>query len=263
MKDVNILTSNGVNVAASLELFGDMATYDETVVDFLSGVEEKLSNIKKYKENGDMPNYAILVHSLKSDAKYLGLTSLAEISYQHEMDSKANNINAVYNNYDALMAEANRSISILKTYVGDTTPVPTVVAPVAATTIKDKTILVVDDSDIIRTFIQKIFNDNYHVMMAHDGKEAIDIIGTSAYENIVGVLLDLNMPNIDGFEVLNYFKENNLFMKIPVSIITGDDSRDTIGRAFTYPITDVLQKPFNERDIKRIIDKMIAFSNLS
>ena len=96
MKDVNILTNNGVNVAASLELFGDIATYDETVVDFLSGVEEKLSNIKKYKENGDMPNYAILVHSLKSDAKYLGLTSLAEISYQHEMDSKANNINAVY-----------------------------------------------------------------------------------------------------------------------------------------------------------------------
>ncbi len=262
MRDVNILTNNGVNVAASLELFGDMATYDETVVDFLNGVEEKISGIKKYKENGDMPNYAILVHSLKSDAKYLGLTALAEISFQHEMDSKANNINAVYNNYDALMAEANRSIALLKAYVGDMSPVPTVVAPVAAPVIKDKTILVVDDSDIIRTFIQKIFNDNYHVMMAHDGKEAIDVIGTSAYDNIVGVLLDLNMPNINGFEVLEYFKENNLFSKIPVSIITGDDSRDSIDRAFNYPITDVLQKPFNERDVKRILDKMLALSNL-
>ena len=262
MRDVNILTNNGVNVAASLELFGDMATYDETVVDFLNGVEEKISGIKKYKENGDMPNYAILVHSLKSDAKYLGLTALADISFQHEMDSKANNINAVYNNYDALMAEANRSIALLKAYVGDMSPVPAVVAPVAAPVIKDKTILVVDDSDIIRTFIQKIFNDNYHVMMAHDGKEAIDVIGTSAYDNIVGILLDLNMPNINGFEVLEYFKENNLFTKIPVSIITGDDSRDTIDKAFKYPITDVLQKPFNERDIKRIIDKMLALNNL-
>jgi CheY-like chemotaxis protein len=263
MKNVDLLKSNGIDVEHGLELLGDMETYDEILDEFLNGYDERITSMKEYKDSNDMPNYAILVHSLKSDAKYLGLTSLAEISYQHEMDSKANNINAVYNNYDALMAEANRSISILKTYIGDISPVPTVVAPVATTTIKDKTILVVDDSDIIRTFIQKIFNDNYHVMMAHDGKEAIDIIGTSAYENIVGVLLDLNMPNIDGFEVLNYFKENNLFVKIPVSIITGDDSRDTIDRAFTYPITDVLQKPFNERDIKRIIDKMIAFSSLA
>lgn len=263
MKDVNILTSNGVNVAASLELFGDMATYDETVIDFLAGVEEKLSNIKKYKEAGDMPNYAILVHSLKSDAKYLGLTALAEISYQHEMDSKANNINAVYNNYDALMNEAARIARILKAYSGEVSPIVATPVPAVSNVIKDKTILVVDDSDIIRTFVEKIFNDSYHVMMAHDGKEAIDIIGTSAYDNIVGVLLDLNMPNVNGFEVLNYFKENNLFAKIPVSIITGDDSRDTIDRAFTYPITDVLQKPFNERDVKRIIDKMISFYSIS
>jgi CheY-like chemotaxis protein len=259
MKDVNILTNNGVNVAASLELFGDMATYDETVVDFLDGAIEKLSNIKKYKEIGDMPNYAILVHSLKSDAKYLGLTALAEIAYQHEMDSKANNMNAVYNNYDALVAEASRAISVLKAYIGDVTPIPAVAIPTPAPVIKDKTILVVDDSDIIRTFIQKIFNDTYHVMVAHDGKEAIDVIGTSSYENIVGMLLDLNMPNVDGFEVLNYFKQNNLFVKIPVSIITGDDTRDTIARAFTYPITDVLQKPFNERDIKRIVTNIVNF----
>lgn len=258
MRDVNYLTSNGVNVESSLELFGDIATYDDTVLDFLNGVEEKLSDIKKYKEAGDMPNYAILVHSLKSDAKYLGLVKLAEISYTHEMDSKANNINAVYNNYENLILEANRIIKVLKTYMGDDTPLPDVVVIENKPVIKDKTILIVDDSDIIRTFIKKIFDDTYHVMVAHDGKEAIDVIGTSAYENIVGMLLDLNMPNINGFEVLNYFKENNLFNKIPVSIITGDDSRESIDKAFTYPIIDVLQKPFNERDIKRILEKMIS-----
>ncbi len=257
MRDSNILTSNGVDVASSLELFGDMATYDETVTDFLAGVTTKLADIEKYKVAGDMPNYAILVHSLKSDAKYLGLTKLAELAYNHEMQSKANDINYVYQNYDALVGEANRIINVLKTYMGEA--ITTTVAPAPA--VKDKTILVVDDSDVIRTFIQKIFDNNYLVLVAHDGKEALDIIGTNSYGNIIGMLLDLNMPNVNGFEVLDYLKNNNLFVKIPVAIITGDDSKETTTRAFNYPIVGVLQKPFNERDIRLVIEKMISINS--
>ena len=96
MKDVNLLTSNGVDVEKSLELFGDMEVYDETLEEFLSGVNQKISDIRRYKEASDMANYAILVHSLKSDARYLGFTNLAELSYNHEMASKSNNINYVY-----------------------------------------------------------------------------------------------------------------------------------------------------------------------
>ena len=95
--------------------------------------------------------------------------------------------------------------------------------------------------------------------MAHDGKEAIDILTTTVDNKISGILLDLNMPNIDGFEVLDYFKDNNLFTKYPVSIITGADDRSSIDRAFTYPIIDMLQKPFNERDVKRVVEKTVMF----
>ena len=81
------------------------------------------------------------------------------------------------------------------------------------------------------------------------------------FNNLIsGMLLDLNMPNINGFEVLSYFKHRGLFNKIPVSIITGDDSRDSIDRAFTYPIVDVLTKPFNERDVKRVVEKTLNFN---
>ena len=48
-------------------------------------------------------------------------------------------------------------------------------------------------------------------MIAKDGKEAIDIISVEEEGKIIGLFLDLNMPNIDGFAVLEYFKENNLF----------------------------------------------------
>ena len=65
-----------------------------------------------------MPNYAIQVHAMKSDSKYLGFTLLADLSYQHEMASKENNVDFVNNNYDNLINEANRIINIVKQYLG-------------------------------------------------------------------------------------------------------------------------------------------------
>ena len=205
MKDVNVLKSNGVDVDQSLELFGDMETYNETLEEFLANVDQKLSDIEKYKEASDMANYAILVHSLKSDSKYLGFTKLAELSYNHEMASKANNVEFVYVNYDILMNEAKRIVEVASSYLGREVNVK-VFSENTSNVQKDKTILVVDDSTIISNFVQKIFNDTYNVLIANDGKEALNIIATN--DNIVAMLLDLNIPNVNVFEVLDYFRNN-------------------------------------------------------
>lgn len=258
MKDVNLLISNGIDVNGSLDLFGDIATYNDTLKDFLDASTSKLNDIKKYKEASDMANYSILVHSLKSDSKYLGFTKLADLSYQHEMESKANNTDYIYANYDMLIEEASRVINIVRSYFGEE---QVVIAEKEIPTVKDKSILVVDDSNLICTFIDKVFNNNFEVIVASDGKEAIEVLENTSLDKLVGVLLDLNMPNVDGFAVLEYFKEKGLFAKIPVSIITGDDAKETITKAFTYPIVDILSKPFNERDVKRVIDKSIDFKN--
>ena len=77
---------------------------------------------------------------------------------------------------------------------------------------------------------------------------------------IVAMLLDLNMPNVNGFQVLEYFKANNLFDKIPVSIITGLGNEDFIKKAREYPIVDILRKPFNERDIKTVVEKTVKIN---
>ena len=69
------------------------------------------------------------------------------------------------------------------------------------------------------------------------------------------------MPGVDGFQVLDYFKANNLFSKIPVSIITSDNSIETRNRVFSYGVVDILVKPFNERDVKLVLDKTIYFND--
>ena len=249
MKDVNILKNNGVNVEKSLELFGDMETYDETLETFLNEIDEKINNIKQYKEIADMANYAILVHSLKSDAKYFGFDKLAEISYNHELESKANHIYYIYDHFDELMEELDRILNVVRQYFGKE-----IVKKEEVNIVKDKTILVVDDSLVISNFIKKIFNDKYNVVVAKDGMEAINNLNN---DSLVGMLLDLNMPNVNGFVVLEYMKKNDLFIKIPVSIITGVGNDDIIKKAFEYPVVDVLRKPFNEKDIKIVLEKTV------
>ncbi len=118
MKDVNILKNNGVDVDHGLELLGDMETYDEILEEFANGYEARMNELKQYKESSDMPNYAILVHAIKSDSKYLGFMTLAELAFQHEMESKANNVEFVNNNYDKLITEANRIINVVNQYLG-------------------------------------------------------------------------------------------------------------------------------------------------
>lgn len=120
-----------------------------------------------------------------------------------------------------------------------------------------KILLVVDDSSIITSFVNKIFKDEFNVISAKDGAEAIEAIRNNFDKEFVGILLDLNMPRYNGFQVLETFDKNNLFQKIPVCILTGDDTKDSLDKVFKYPIVDVLNKPFSESDIKTSINKLV------
>lgn len=257
MNDVNLLTNNGVNVSKSLELFGDMEMYDATLRDFLQLVDAKLANLKRYRETADLQNYANEVHSLKSDSSYLGFTTLADLAYQFELKAKANDIMYIYNNYQTLLNEAKRIIKVSKQYLGmDTTED---IMEDMTSVVKDEAILVIDDSNLVANFIKKIFDNKYDVYIANDGAKAIEIINSGNADRIKCCLLDLNMPNVNGFEVLDYFQKNNLFYKMPVSIITGNDTEDSVQNVFNYPVVDLLTKPFNERDIRRIIEKTLNY----
>lgn len=255
MRDKTLLINNGIDINKSLELFGDMEMYDETLSEFLESVDDKVNSLTLYKENSDMHNYAILAHSLKSDARYLGFTKLAELSLQHEIAGKDNNVDFVYSNFDDLIKEVKRIISIVCTYMGVNNNVK--INEHNDIISDDKVILVVDDSNLVQNFVKKMFDNSYKVIVASDGNEAINTINSDVNSKIIGMLLDLNMPNVDGFAVLDYMDKNNLFDKVPVAIITGVDTKDDISKAFMYPIIDVINKPFNEKNIKKVIERMI------
>ena len=264
-KNIEILKNNGVDVDKSLELFGDIATYNDTIGELITAIDKKIPELENYIKTGDMANYAIIVHSLKSDARYFGFMDLGEIAYDHELKSKENNLGYVNMHFEELKNKALEARSIVKKYLEDTEvqqPEPEIEPeePIEnEEKLTEKTFLVADDSTIVRSFIKKAFQGK-PVKVVEDGKEVINLIKTNE-DMVTGMLLDLNMPNVDGFEVLDLLKTNNLFAKIPVSIITGENGKETIDKAYKYRIVDILTKPFSENDLRRVVDKTINIIN--
>ena len=252
MYNTELLTSNGVNLQKSLELFGDMDTYNDTIKDFRNELGTKLNLIKEYKEKSDMANYAIQVHSLKSDARYFGFDTLADLAFEHETKSKANDIYYVSEHFNELISEAYKVSNIVNEYLGVDAPKLKVETPTA---IKDKSILVVDDSNVISTYLSSIFKDRYNIIIAKDGDEAIAKLSDPSL-NIQVMLLDINLPTVNGYEVLNYMKVNNID-KVNVAIVTGNDSKSVIEKVKGYRVGVIVEKPFNEASIKNAVDKLV------
>lgn len=126
------------------------------------------------------------------------------------------------------------------------------------------TLLIVDDDMITRNLLKKIFIDQYNIVMATNGEEAISILEDNSNrnmfesrDNIVGIFLDLVMPKMDGFGVLDYLNRNNYLSKIPVAIISGDYSKETRDRVYGYHIADMLEKPFNTEIIKHRVNNLV------
>ena len=265
MKNIKFLEDKGVDIKKSLELFGDIETYNETIGEYLVGIHTKINKLIEYMKTNDMPNYAITVHSMKSDSKYFGFTDLANMAYEHELKSKEGDYSYISSHINNLIGETNKAIIMIQEYMNgeEAENASENIEVDKKDTVNKKSILVVDDSNIIRNFVKRIFSDKYDVLMAIDGEEAIKIIKANEdNEFIEAILLDLNMPKVDGFAVLEYMRQNDLLNKMPVSIISGDSSKETIDKAFTYDIVDMLEKPFNDKTIKMVIDKTIMVKNM-
>lgn len=244
MNNIDLLKAYNVDIQAALELWGDMNSYNESLKEFKESLNSKLISLENYKNTNDLQNYAILAHSMKSEAKYLGFMTDAEVFLAHELNGKEGNIEFINNNFNTLRETIRKMATLLNNYFSE------------ESLINKKNILIADDSNIILNFLEKNMSSEYKVLRATDGSIAIQFLTN---HDIYAILLDLNMPSVDGFQVLSYLKENNLIDKIPVVIITGDDTEDTIKKAFSYPILDVLNKPFNDKSIEKILTSIQSF----
>ena len=115
--NVDYLKENGIDVAQGIQILGDINMYNDTLKDFLDAIDMRIAKLTSFKKTGDMANYAIEVHALKSDSKYLGFKTLAETAFNHEIASKENDTEYIKQNYNGLMQEVNKILEIVTRYI--------------------------------------------------------------------------------------------------------------------------------------------------
>lgn len=121
--------------------------------------------------------------------------------------------------------------------------------------IKRDTILVVDDMEVNRAILCEIFNDDYRILEADNGRKALEII-EDEQDRLASILLDIVMPEMDGFQVLENIYQT-VMQEVPVILITGDTTAIPEERGFDLGVADVVRKPFEAHIIRRRVTNVV------
>lgn len=117
---------------------------------------------------------------------------------------------------------------------------------------KRDTILIFEDNAIDRAILVELFQSDYKILEASNGKEGIALLN-SHFASIAIVLLDNLMPIMDGFTVLEHLKERNILNKIPFIMLTAESSPEMERKGYEYGIVSYLKKPYQPDVVKQVV----------
>ena len=120
---------------------------------------------------------------------------------------------------------------------------------------KRQKILIVDDAKFNRDILKEILGDAYNYLEAENGKQAIQMIGENIGIDLM--LLDINMPQMNGFEVLKIMKRSQCIAETPVIMISSEDAVDTMRKAYELGITDYITRPFDSVIVKKRVQNTL------
>ena len=121
---------------------------------------------------------------------------------------------------------------------------------------KRQKILIVDDSNLNRDILKEILGDTYNYLEAENGNQAIQMIGENIGIDLM--LLDINMPQMNGFEVLEIMKRSQCIAETPVIMISSEDAVDTMRKAYELGITDYITRPFDSVIVKKRVQNTLG-----
>ncbi len=211
-------------------------------------------------------NELIIVMNSKSDSKNLETNSLSEDD-KRIIDDISEIILKIYNTVD-IADKADPAYVYIKDLLGDLTKRHAKLNEKLEKNIfneaskSSNSLLIVDDDIITRNILKKAFEKDFNIEVASNGKEAIEMLddnykNSTEVLNYVGIFLDIAMPVLDGFAVLEYLKNNGLINAMPIIIISAAEDKETRQRVYSYNIADMLEKPFNLDIIRLRINNFI------
>ena len=142
------------------------------------------------------------------------------------------------------------------TVITEQQPERTAAAPVH----RRQSVLIVDDSELNRKMLGQMLGSRFDIAEAASGEACLQLLEQNA-TGISNVLLDIHMPGIDGFTVLEEMNQKNLLEQIPVIMISSEDTVDAVRRAFDLGASDYISRPFDAKVVyQRIINTIQLYA---
>ena len=253
----------------SLSIGNDTNVVRYKMLDESGNYQEYVNNIIKYKDDGNDLIVVLVARDKDLDnivSNNTNSISNIENKLKRMVDSIGNAILKIHNVINNGGSVNNKKECIEAILVGIVNEYPEFNEVINSNMNnlflqKKSTIMIIDDDKMTCGLIKKIFDKDYDIIIANNGKEAIEYLSdndnSSFKANIACIFLDLLIPVLDGFSVLDYLNDNNYLNKLPVIIISGNYDKETRNRAYSYQIADMLEKPFNVQVVRHRIEKMI------
>lgn len=226
--------------------------YKEMLQSYLSS--NKYGDVCRFFEEENWDRYRIQVHALKSTSLAIGAVKLSEAAKELEMAAKEARIDYIKENHHATVDEYKALLELLENVLNNKDNAAEN-QPQAKVIQEKELILVVDDDTINLKIADKMLGESYKVKGVKSGQEALEYLKESI-PNLI--LLDLHMPEMDGFEVIRRLKGNDEWRNIPVVFLTADNDREIEVRGFGEGALDFITKPFIAdimlQRIKRILE---------
>lgn len=121
------------------------------------------------------------------------------------------------------------------------------------------TLLIVDDMEVNRAILRILFENTYNILEAENGEQALMLLN-QYQDTIAALLLDVVMPVKDGYEVMSDMNSSGLIEKLPVIVITSNDTTENEVRMFDLGASDIIVKPFEPHVVKRRVQNAVDFN---
>ena len=120
-------------------------------------------------------------------------------------------------------------------------------------------VLIVDDSASMRSIVRKIVGlSGYEVSNYYEGSNGLEALEVLSEQWIDLILLDINMPEMDGISFLKEMKKEELYKKIPVILVTTEARQEMVDEAFQLGVKAHIKKPFQPEQIRKILDDILG-----
>ncbi|MCM1541754.1 MAG: response regulator [Blautia sp.] len=236
--------------------------YQEMLSSYIEN--QKYQAIGEAYEKEDWDNYRILVHALKSTSLSIGAVSLSEQAKALEMAAKEGDIASIRDNHEKIMADYRDVLNELNAAIGKPSEARQSQPPKEDRKLSANLqaavenpqsaaqqshveealcphILIVDDSAMNLQIAEKMLGGGFRVSSVDSGEKALEFLKAQIPDLI---LLDVHMPDMDGFTVMKRIRADDACRAVPVIFLTADDDRDTEIRGFQAGALDFITKPF-------------------